>query len=175
MPQEDFSRVFESLTAKQHETLALASTQLTSKQIAIALGVAPVTIDKRIEAVRARLGHINRLELIRRYRCWSVENDHAKMHDQAIYDPSILGLAQSDRSTLSTQSADVPLHFEDSIIFDTRASWEEYPVRLRPGWNLSDLGVGARLAIMLAGALAIMMIAVLCMAFIDALMSILNR
>ena len=175
MSPEDASHVFESLTTKQRETLALASTHMTSKQIAIALGVAPVTIDKRIETVRARLGHISRSELIRIYRHWSLETDHMDLYDQAMHDPIILGMTATELPLRSPQPPDGSLRFEDSIRFDTRASWEAHPVRMRPGWNLSDFGIGARLAMMLAGALVIMMIAVLCMAFVDALMSILDR
>ena len=55
MGHADFANIFSSLTEKQHEALALACQHLTSKQIAQELGVAPVTIDKRIDAVRAAL------------------------------------------------------------------------------------------------------------------------
>lgn len=67
--------VFESMTAKQHETMRLAVLLLTSKEIAAILGVAPVTVDKRIEALRARLGSIPRNELIRLYRQWCNQCD----------------------------------------------------------------------------------------------------
>ena len=39
----------------------------------------------------------------------------------------------------------------------------------------SDLGVAGKLLFMIGGAVAVMMLAVLCMAFADALMSILVR
>jgi hypothetical protein len=65
--------------------------------------------------------------------------------------------------------------FEDSMAFDARASWDRKPVWLRPGLKPSDLGIGGKLLVMLGGAAAIMMVAVLSMAFADALMSMLSR
>lgn len=175
MSFEDASRVFDSLTVKQHEALSLASSHLTSKQIAMAVGVAPVTIDKRIEAVRARLEHISRADLLRLYRQWLAVNVAADPYDQAIDDPIILGDQLSGMPSPQVQPAEHALIFEDSILLDARASWERDPVWLRPEMRLSNLGVSGKLAVMLVGAVAIMMVAVLCMAFVDALMSILER
>lgn len=175
MSIKDASRVFDSLTVKQHEALSLACSHLTSKQIAMAVGVAPVTIDKRIEAVRARLEHISRADLLRLYRQWLAANEACETYDQSIDDPIILGAQLSDMSSPQMQLEDHQLVFEDSIVLDARASWERDPVWLRPEMRLSSLGVSGKLAVMLVGAVAIMMIAVLCMAFVDALMSILER
>lgn len=167
--------VFETLTEKQHETLRLASSHLTSKQIALALGVAPVTIDKRIEGVRARLDHITRVDLLRFYTQWRETALPCGAYGQAICDPIILGQHADTLPFAQSQPTDRQLVFEDSVTFDARASWERQPAWLRPGLTPSDLGVSGKLAAMLIGALAIMMIAVLCMAFVDALMSILER
>lgn len=169
MPLPDAYSVIDSLTEKQHEALALAVRHLTSKQIAQKLGVAPVTIDKRIEAVRARLGYIPRSDLLRLYREWC--DDYGRLVD----DPTIL-----DQPACPPASSEAPqpfseLMFRDSIAFDARASWDRGRNSLRPGLTPSELGVGGKLAAMLLGAVAIMMIAVLCMAFVDALMSILAR
>lgn len=174
MPGEDAFLVFDSLTTKQHEALGLASSHLTSKQIALALGVAPVTIDKRIEAVRARLDHISRADLLRLYHQWKNASNADETYDQVIGDPTILSMGAPTLPLMPSQLVDEQLAFEDSVVFDARASWERNPVWLRPELKPSDLGVSGKLAFMLGGALAIMMIAVLCMAFVDALMSILD-
>lgn len=161
--------IFDSLTDKQHEALSLAAKQLTSKQIALALGVAPVTIDKRIEAVRARFGHMARADLLRLYRAW------CEAHDRPIDDPIILDHPSPLPSFIVHQHDPAPLLFEDSVAFDARAPWDRQRALLRPGLTPSELGIGGKLIVILFGAVAIMMVAVLCMAFVDALMSILAR
>lgn len=172
MALEDNFRIFDSLTQKQHEALALASSHLTSKQIAVVLGVAPVTIDKRIETVRARLDHISRTELLHRYTQWTGVRDADGTYGQTINDPIILGAPVENLTTMPSQPPDHRLTFEDSVTFDARASWDRNPAWLRSELKPADLGVRGKLAFMLGGALVVMMIAVLCLAFVDALMSI---
>lgn len=157
--------IFESLTPKQHEALSLASGHLTSKQIAQQLGVAPVTIDKRIEAVRAKLGSIPRASLLRLYGEW------CSYDDRIIADPIILGASGYSGSAGERQPLDPAFLFEDSVTFDARASWEQMIEWRRPGFSPSDLGIVGKLLFMLAGAVAMLMLAVLSMAFADALMS----
>lgn len=161
--------VFDSLTDKQHQTLALAATHLTSKQIALELGVSPVTIDKRIEALRARLGHVARSDLLRLYLQW------CQTHDRSVHDPIILAGAGEMATFSIEQPVDPAFVFEDSITFDARASWERQNGGLLPELKLSELGVWGKLCVIFGGAVAIMIVAVLCIAFADALMSILER
>lgn len=169
MQPADAFVILDSLTEKQHETLALAARHLTSKQIAKQLGVAPVTIDKRIEAVRARLAYIPRPDLLRLYRDWC--DDYGRPID----DPIILDHIDQCLAGHEAPRPVPSLMFQDSVAFDARASWDRSRGPLRPGLTPSELGVSGKLAVMLLGAVAIMMIAVLCMAFVDALMSILVR
>lgn len=165
----EVASVFDSLTDKQRETLTLACRHLTSKEIAQELGVAPVTIDKRIEAIRARLGNIPRHEVMGLFR----QYHHA--YDQAIYEPIVLACDLAEVSSSASQSDDPDLAFHDSLLLDDRASWSLGPDWLRPGLKPSDLGAIGKLIVMVTGALAIMMVAVLSVAFADALMSILER
>ena len=58
---------------------------------------------------------------------------------------------------------------EDSLTFDGRAAWDRMPQGLQPGIKPSDLGIGGKLLLILVGAVAIMMVAVLSMAFANAL------
>lgn len=169
MSPTDAFAVFDSLTPKQHEALVLAAKLFTSKQIALELGVAPVTIDKRIESVRARLGYIMRSDLLRLYRAW------CETYDRPIDDPIILDDQPQLPPLLHPQHGQPVLMFQDSVAFDARAPWDRGAPLLRPGLTLSELGVGGKLAVMLLGSVAIMMVAVLCMAFVGALMSILAR
>lgn len=157
--------IFESLTQKQHEALGLASDYLTSKQIAEQLGVAPVTIDKRIEAVRAKLGAIPRTSLLRLYGEW---RNH---YDQTIADPTILGATPHSIAEDICQPVVSAFVFEDSLAFDARASWERATQWRRPGFSPSDLGIVGKLLFMVAGAVAMLAVAVLSMAFANALRS----
>lgn len=161
--------VFESLTPKQHQTLSLASRHLTSKQIAIELGVAPITIDKRIEAVRAKLGAIPRPDLLRLYGDWS------RAYGQSINGSIILPLDADSPEYLGTQPGEHAFVFEDSLRLDARVSWDRPSAWLRPGLRPSDLGLGGKLLTMLLGSVAILVVAVLMLAFTDALMSIITR
>jgi DNA-binding CsgD family transcriptional regulator len=169
MSRDEAFCVFESLTAKQLATLELATKHFTSKQIARQLGVAPVTIDKRMESVRARLGSISRPELLSLYDQWR------NIHDKAIDDTIILGQSLANDATGDAQSAQTVLAFEDSLTFDERTSWDPGQAWSRPGLKPSDLGVVGKLLAIIAGALAMVMVAVLCVAFADAFMSIMTR
>ncbi|MCJ1959109.1 helix-turn-helix domain-containing protein [Novosphingobium mangrovi (ex Hu et al. 2023)] len=67
--------VFENLTDKQHEVLALVGDNFTSKEIAYELGISVSAVNQRIETVRARAGSLSRLELARAYREFLQEQD----------------------------------------------------------------------------------------------------
>lgn len=169
MDSTDAYSVFASMTLKQHEALALASRHLTSKQIALQLGVAPVSIDKRIEAVRAKLGAIPRSDLLRLYSDWCDYNG------QSIGGSIILGSQDIPGQFCEGQSPEPTFVFEDSLTFDARAAWERRDGWRRPGFSPSDLGIAGKLLFMLAGSVAIMIVAVLSMAFAGALMSMFER
>lgn len=169
MSPDEARLVFDSLTAKQHATLELASRHLTSKQIATQLGVAPITIDKRIDTVRARLGAIPRADLLRLYGDWCCA------YDQTINGPTILPERPANQESPAPQPEEFVFAFEDSLRLDASASWDRNPHRLHPGWKPSDLGVGGKLLAMLGGAAAIMVVAVLSVAFANGLTAMITR
>jgi DNA-binding CsgD family transcriptional regulator len=169
MSPEDAFAIFDSLNDKQHETLMLAARHLTSKQIAQQLGLAPVTIDKRIEGVRSRLDGLPRTDLLRLYKEWG------DTYDRTINGSIILEPTPSEVPDPWERPSDPALTFGDNLVLDARAPWERQSVWLRPGMKPSDLGVGGKLLAMLLGAVAIMAVAVLCMAFVEALTSMLER
>ncbi|GAM07252.1 LuxR family transcriptional regulator [Novosphingobium sp. MBES04] len=74
--------VFENLTDKQHEVLALVGENFTSKEIAYELGISVSAVNQRIETVRARAGSLSRLELARAYREYRHEQDEEQAQDQ---------------------------------------------------------------------------------------------
>lgn len=160
--------VFSALTDKQHEALMLACAHLTSKQIAIRLGVAPVSIDKRIDGVRAKLGNISRVELLHLYQSWQ------ERYDRTLPDPIILPLHRPITANDGQQVAEHVYRFEDSLAFDARASWDKSLEYLRPGLRPSDLGMGGKLIAMLTGAVAILMVVVLSLAVATSLGTVLK-
>lgn len=159
--------VFRALTDKQHEALMLACGHLTSKQIAIKLGVAPVSVDKRIDGVRAKLGNISRVELLHLYQSW-------QRYDQTLPDPIILPSQAPMAAHHEQQIAEHVYRFEDSLAFDARSSWDRSFDYLRPGLRPSDLGVGGKILAMLAGAVAILMVVVLSLAVATSLGAVLK-
>ena len=60
--------ILESLTVKQVAVLDLLCEHRSSKQIARALGIAPNTVDQRINSVRAKFGSDDRASTIREYQ-----------------------------------------------------------------------------------------------------------
>lgn len=167
MDRSAIDAVFSSLTDKQDEAVRLACRHLTSKQIAQELGVAPVTIDKRIDAVRAKLGQMSRVDVLRNYRAWS------ETYERTIDDPIILTRPAYSAPSMAPQQEERLYRFEDSFAFDGRAPWDRSANWLQPGIKPSDLGVSGKLLFMLVGAVAIMIVAVLSMAFANALGSML--
>lgn len=165
MDKQEAYATLETLTPKQHETLVLAARHFTSKQIAQQLGVAPVTIDKRIEAVRSKLGAMPRTSLLQLYEEW------CRYDGQTIDEPIILGFATADGAENVGQPSGQAFVFEDSLTFDARASWERAAGGRRSGFSPSDLGVVGKLLVMILGAVAMLMAAVLSMAFANALMA----
>lgn len=159
--------VFRALTDKQHEALMMACAHLTSKQIAVKLGVAPVSIDKRIDGVRAKLGYISRVELLHLYQSW-------QGYDRTLPEPIIL-TPQAPLVEEQVERIDEPVYrFEDTLAFDARASWDQpfgYPW---PGLRPSELGTGGKLLAILAGAVAILMVVVLSLAVATSLGTILK-
>lgn len=74
------------LNRKQVQTLDLLLEEKTSKEIAIALGVAPVTVDARIKKLRELTGARDRSQLISMYR------RHLRDHNQTIYGSNIVDI-----------------------------------------------------------------------------------
>lgn len=168
MDRVQIVRVLETLTEKQDEALRLASQHLTSKQIANQLGIAPVTVDKRIDSVRAKLDFLPRTDVLRHYRAWK------EGYGQTIDGPIILTTPDTLSASTSSQPQEPAYFFEDALSFDARSNWDGNLSWMRPRVKLSDLGALGKLAFMIVGAVALMSVAVLSVAFATALGSMLG-
>ncbi|WP_144096745.1 LuxR C-terminal-related transcriptional regulator [Croceicoccus sediminis] len=61
------ARIFDSITAKQHQVMERVLDLKTSKEIARDLGISPSTVDQRINAVRDKLNASDRASAARAY------------------------------------------------------------------------------------------------------------
>ncbi|MBX7496999.1 helix-turn-helix transcriptional regulator [Qipengyuania sp. 6B39] len=147
--------VFASLTDKQHEALRLVCRHYTSKQIALELGVSPVTIDKRIEGIRAKLEMMPRVDIARHYAAWSQD------YDRPIDDPTIVAESAVMTPRAAPQPPDFSLPLADALSFDGRASWDRESPAVRPRLSPEDLGPAGKLLFLLAGAIALLAVVVL--------------
>lgn len=146
MPHPRSLQVFEQLTPKQAEALALAADGLTSKEIARELGISPHSVDKRIDAVRNQLGAIPRTELVRQFRDWM------GCHPITGHLSPLTKSTEKSASKVLQPEAET-LVFGDSLTFDERAHWDKPSFKLQPGYKPSDFGPGARVLLILVGAL----------------------
>lgn len=138
--------IFDSLTEKQHEALALAARGMTSKEIARELGISPHSVDKRIDTVRSQLGHMPRTQLARAYRHWDTG------YETVTGDPFPLPPVTGDRAPRASQPEGETLPFHDSLAYGMQEDWEQEHPWLHRGVKPSDLGVGARLMLVFVGA-----------------------
>ena len=146
MGQTSTDSVFEDLTPKQFEALNLAAAGYTSKEIARQLEISPHSVDKRIDAIRAQLNAMPRQQLVREFREWN-EGCHSTTGGQF----PLTGSGRINAET-SSQTDGEALVFNDVLTFDGTDSWNAEPAWLHRGVKPSDLGIGARLMFVFAGA-----------------------
>ena len=147
MIDEATASVFETLTAKQRQAMALAADGLTSKEIARELDISPHSVDKRIDAVRGRLDARPRSQIVRDYRAWSDRTGEPITGDR-----SPLTHPSPDAAPLEPQPEGETLPFDDALIFERSSEWDRQTGWLHRGVKPSDLGVGGRLLFVVAGA-----------------------
>ncbi len=168
MLPDDYFIVFENATPKQIETLDLAASGLTSKQIARKLHIAPRTVDQRIDAIRSKLDGVPvRVDMIRSYRQWR------QICGSVLYDS--IPMAQS--GTLPAQikaRLEDELQFHDAITFDDRNFWNFNKLWPQLGVSPVELGIVGKVFAMLAGAVVLIIIAVLSVSFSIAVMTLLD-
>lgn len=169
---------FSFLTDKQIAVLDLLANNRTSKEIAWALGVSETAINRRIEAVRLRLGGVTRHELARRYREWAAAHRSPPRSE-----PSGKPLESGDTLCVETGNRNLQLAgdepsdperrrdseasataFEDPVAMSIDAPWREWKEprivpRVLDGDN-ATFTRGAAIAIGLIMILAILILAI---------------
>lgn len=169
----DRSGEFDFVTRKQVEVLDLLANHRTSKEMAYQLGLSEAAVNRRIEAVRQRLGGISRPELARRYSDWVAAHD-APLPSKPMKsgDPrcvengnKILPLAEADRAEKEEPRDDegVFTTFEDPVAMSIEPPWKDWKEprivpRVLDGEN-ATLARGATIAILLMAIVASLVLA----------------
>ncbi|WP_369026925.1 helix-turn-helix transcriptional regulator [Qipengyuania sp. RANM35] len=141
-----------ALTEKQCEAIQLVAEGYTSKEVARILSISPKMVDRRIDAVRQKLGGVSRGEAARIYRANYSEGDNSPGGAIPLTRPEGLDALDASREDAEVFSfADVGSHAE----FFEAAPWDYPNVSPVPKFELARFGIGARLAMMGGGALLI--------------------
>lgn len=186
------NQMFSSLTPKQVEALDLACRHLTSKQIAQKLGINPASVDKRIDSVRAKLNGIPRSDLLNLYANWlsqggenppfrkesqvektTVKPPHPSYQQGENLTSGSIPLTHSPTTASEgfSQPDETTYTFEDSYAFSKHTSSQGWSFGPFPGMKPSDLGIVGKVICVLGGAVALLGIAILSIAFSQALMT----
>ena len=159
---------FEKLTPKLREVLRLTLLRKSSKEIGRELGIAPRSVDQRLDAARIILRASNRFEAARIYY------DLVCASEGLTSDPFLLGEGGSQQpSGGGEQSLYV---FGDALSFPANAVWEnsaEVEIktwrRFVPGLPSAASGSGDRIMWIMIGALSILMLVLLGLGVIEGL------
>ncbi len=164
---------FDFITDKQAEVLDLLANNRTSKEMAFTLGLSEPAVNRRIEAVRLRLGGIARAELARRYRDWAATQDMVsaprplKSNETPCVEIAnqILPLAETGIPETEKPRDDEggPKAFEDPIAMAVEPPWKDWKEprivpRVLDGEN-ATLTRGATIVILLVAIIASLILA----------------
>lgn len=138
-----------ALTQKQAEVLAFVYQGLSSKEIALRLGISPATVDQRADGARRKLGAATRIEAAR------IHAARNNISERFIYSPP--PLTGDQRQAPSPEPPRDSLRFEDSVTFDQRASWDRDRSWRVPEFEPRDFGIASRLVIIVGLAVLIML------------------
>ena len=150
----------QSLTSKQSEALALAAEQKSSKEIAIELNISPHSVDKRLDEARRRLGVGTRREAVRIHR----EATGERVTGEAT---TVTNSANSSDKENDERTSAV-FTFSDAEPYPQIAPWNSLtPIvpKIRP----DRIGSGMRIGLILAGALMIVILALLLLSIAEGL------
>lgn len=162
------AELFENSTKRQHEVLGLIASGFTTKEIASQLSISERTVNQHVDAIRTKANDLPRKQIARSYRSWCETRDFLTRDSFTIDRPPKNDDQVSQRSSESTGE------LSDSLIFDQRFPWELRSARKLSEIRPSELGRVGILLAMLAGAVLILMIAILGLGFSEGLETLLE-
>lgn len=168
MDNSELADIFENSTTRQHEVLHLIAHGYTTKEVASQLAIAERTVNQHVDVIRTKANDLPRKQLARHYRSWFEARDFVT-RDSFTIDPP-----PKNHDPVSQRSSESVGELSDSLIFDQRLSWEPSPARKLSEIKPSELGRAGIFLAMLAGAVLILMIAILGLGFSEGLQALLG-
>ncbi|WP_195908635.1 helix-turn-helix transcriptional regulator [Novosphingobium sp. Gsoil 351] len=156
------------ITPKQREVLRLALVRKSSKEIGRELGIAPRSVDQRLDAARITLGAASRFEAARKF------NALVRTSEGLTSEPFLLGESGAERGGMAGEQ---PLYvFGDALHFSGGPAWEDStPVdpaawqRFVPGLPSAASGSRDRIVWIMIGAVSILTLVLIGLAVVESL------
>ena len=142
------------LTEKQCEALDLVLQHYSSKEISRILGISPRSVDQRLDAARARLGAATRVEAARIYS-EIMRGAPQSLTSEPIHVPSEDLIGQA----VPVTQVDPVFRFEDAANLGTLPELKALIFESDPKFEQGKLSPVIKLAMIIGGALVLLMLA----------------
>lgn len=155
MHPEDRLKLLESLSLAEREALEGVLLYKSSKEIGRSIGKSPKTIDQRLDRARIKLSADNRYDAARRY------SELQSTWEGLPCGPSPIPKAVTPPPQPRGVPEDAVYAMSDAITFASDSPWHAAPRRDVPKVWDQDLGTGVRIALILAGGVAVLVLILL--------------
>lgn len=149
------AHLFDRLTEKEREVLELVHARLSSKEIGLRLNLSRKTVDQRLDNARGKLGAPTRMAAARLYA------DLAGIPERFPCAPFPVSEPPSDQPERARAPTDATYTFGDSMTFTSELPWHRSRPSVAPEFWALRLGALPRLAIILAGAVGLLVLVLL--------------
>ena len=158
------------LTEKEREALDFVLQRLSSKEIALTLGVSPKAIDKRLDSARIKLSVSTRHAAANRYA------ELCGRWERLPYQPFLLGNENQADASPGRVPAEALYTLGDATTFGSSVPWMGgEPVRRAPEFLASRLNSLPRLVLIVAGAVLLLVLVSLGLDVKDGLKELIHR
>ena len=155
----------EVLTLKQREALEMVADHLSSKEIAQRLGISPHSVDKRLDEARRRLGAATRKEAVRKF---GEQYEPVRNGERFTGEPFTVCENDAITEDCGDERKDSLYTFADVGYVQPAPPWSSM-ITAVPEIVPERLGLGAKLGIVLIGALGMVVLALLLLALAQGL------
>lgn len=155
MHAEDPLKLLESLSLAEREALEGVLRYKSSKEIGRSIGKSPKTIDQRLDRARTKLNADNRYDAARRY------SELQTIWESLPCESSPIPKTQETPPQPTRVPADAVYAMSDAMTFASDHPWSAAPRRNVPKVWDQDFGTGVRIALILAGGVAVLVLILL--------------
>lgn len=166
--------ILKKITLKQRDALRLTLTRKSSKEIARELGIAPRSVDQRLDAARIILGASDRGEAARKFYAL------IRASEGLTSDPFLIGESSSGQS--SDRDEQSLYMIGDALTFQSPAKWENGSEASQDRWwrfvpelPSAASGLRDRIAWIVIGAIAILALVLLGLGVVEGLKGLIDR